>query len=169
MKIAIISDTHSYIDDRILHHIKNCDEVWHAGDVGNPSVIDAIKKVCKLRCVYGNIDDQRIRTDWNEIETFNAAGLRILMIHIAGSVGKYNQKTRALISDFRPDILVCGHSHILKIQRDEQFNLLHINPGAAGNHGFHRVRTICRFEIIDGKPRNLQVIELGSRSTQSID
>jgi putative phosphoesterase len=157
------------MDDRMLHHLKSCDEVWHLGDVGDPSVIDALESVSSLRLVWGNIDGQAVRTRSKEFEIFRLEGLKFILIHIAGPLGKYTPQLRKLLQSERPDVLVCGHSHILRIKRDERFNLMYLNPGAAGKHGFHKVRTLCRFTIDDGKLTDFEVVELGPRSTQAVD
>ncbi|MEQ9187936.1 MAG: metallophosphoesterase family protein [Cryomorphaceae bacterium] len=167
-KIGLISDTHGYMDERIEHHLGMCDEIWHAGDVGDPTVLDRLERLAPLRGVYGNIDGTAVRKRFPEIEKMDFDGLKIAMIHIAGPLGRYTPQTRALIQDFKPDVLVCGHSHILRVKRDEKLNLLYINPGAAGRHGFHKMRTLCRFDIHDGKLEHFEAIELGPRSTQSI-
>lgn len=168
MKIGLISDTHGYIDDRILHHLADCDLVWHAGDVGKNQVIDTLESEKTTLGVYGNIDDTLIRSRWPEYVFEEIEGVKILMIHIAGAIERYNEKTRALIKKHQPDVLICGHSHILKVKRDQRFNLMHMNPGAAGNHGFHKVRTLLKFDIENGRLANLQAIELGPRSTKSV-
>lgn len=168
MKVGLISDTHSYIDSRIEHHLSGCDEIWHAGDVGHPSVIDRLEAIAPVIGVHGNIDGTEVRSRFPEIIEMNHSGLKVLMVHIAGSIGRYNPGVRNAIRSFEPTVLVCGHSHLMKVMRDDQFNLLYMNPGAAGIHGFHKVRTLCRFEINDGKLLNLEVVELGLRSSQPV-
>ena len=168
MKVSLISDTHSYIDDRILHHLDGSDIIIHAGDVGDSSILDAIEKVGDTHCVYGNIDGTPIRSRCSEWELIDLLGHKSLVIHIAGSVGRYNEKTRNLIETHQPDSIICGHSHILKVMPDKRFNLLHLNPGAAGRHGFHKMRTLLKFEVENAKLKNLQIIELGARSTKSV-
>ncbi len=164
-KIGIISDTHGYIDDRILHHFSSCDQIWHAGDVGNFQVIETLENTGKkIIGVYGNIDNQKIRTVFPEVQLFNVEQKKVLMLHIAGYPERYNKHAYHLIKKHQPDIVVCGHSHILKIQFSKELNLLHINPGAAGIKGFHKIRTIVRFEINEHRLQNMEVIELGKRS-----
>jgi uncharacterized protein len=164
MKIGLLSDTHSYLDEQILRHLKDCDEIWHAGDFGSLVVSDALAAVAPLRGVYGNIDDQQIRNIHPKIQRFTLAGLDVLMTHIGGYPGKYHPDIRAIIKANPPDLFISGHSHILKIMPDKSLNnLLHINPGAAGKHGFHVVRTLVKFIINAGKIENLQVVELGKR------
>ncbi|MEX2595467.1 MAG: metallophosphoesterase family protein [Salibacteraceae bacterium] len=163
MKIGLISDTHGYMDERIRHYFKTCDEIWHMGDIGNPIVTGELKEIAPLKVVFGNIDDIATRKSWSEHLFFSINGLGFLMIHIAGGISKYNPKTVNLIEQHRPDVLLCGHSHILKVKHDPRFKLLYINPGAAGKHGFHKVRTICTMEIENNNLTNFKAIELGSR------
>lgn len=163
MKIGIFSDTHGWLDPKLDEYFKVCDELWHAGDIGAID-LEAFAGSKKLRAVYGNIDGGKNRQTFPEYQFFEVEGLRILLIHIAGSLGKYNSQTRKLILEHKPQILVCGHSHILKVQRDKAFgNLLYINPGAAGVHGFHKIKTILRMEIKEGKILAAEAIELGLR------
>ncbi len=163
MKIGIISDTHSYLDKQVLHYFKDVDEIWHAGDIGNLEITNTLAQVKKLRAVFGNIDNAEARMQFAKFESFSIENCKILIIHIAGSFGKYNKETQDLIKEHQPNILVCGHSHIVKVANDIKYNLLYINPGAAGIHGFHKVKTIIRFEIENGKPKNMELIELGQR------
>lgn len=162
-KIGIISDTHSYLDKQVFEYFKDVDEIWHAGDIGVNTVTDQLKNFKPLRAVFGNIDGHELRAEFPEDLIFNIDDCKIFITHIAGAVGVYNQRVREIIKQEKPNILVCGHSHILKIMRDEKFNLLHINPGAAGVHGFHKMKTILRFEIENGKPQKMELIELGLR------
>ena len=158
-KILLISDTHGYIDDRIIQYAKESDETWHAGDIGELKVVDELKKVTTLRAVHGNIDNSKIRAEYAENLRFKIEDLKIWITHIGGYPNKYNQRIRQEIYNDPPDIFICGHSHILKVINDNKLNLLHINPGAIGKHGFHHVRTMIRFEIIKSKIQNLEVIE----------
>tara|TARA_B100001093_G_scaffold353231_1_gene337700 strand:- start:15 stop:509 length:495 start_codon:yes stop_codon:yes gene_type:complete len=162
-KILVISDTHGYIDDRILHYAKNSDEVWHAGDIGDFSVVDQLSSVSKIKAVFGNIDDHNIRKVCPEKNIFICDELKVYIVHIGGYPGSYNKKIKNELIDIRPDIFISGHSHILKIQNDKKNNILHLNPGAAGKIGFHSVRTMIRFEINEKKINNLEVIQLGKR------
>ncbi|MEZ4722431.1 MAG: metallophosphoesterase family protein [Flavobacteriales bacterium] len=164
MELGIISDTHGYMDERILHHFRDVDAILHAGDVGDLSVCDKLVDLHPLYCVYGNIDGTNIRKSCPEWIVHSFDGVKILMIHIAGALGKYNAKTRGLIEEHRPHVLICGHSHILKVAQDSRFDLLHINPGAAGKHGFHKMRTMLKVSASNGKLTNLRVVELSSRS-----
>jgi putative phosphoesterase len=162
-KILLLSDTHSYIDDDILKYVKQADEVWHAGDIGDLNVTDAIKKLKPLRAVFGNIDDHKARVEFPENNRFMCEDVDVLMTHIGGYPPKYNTRTRDLITSNPPRIFICGHSHILKVIPDARYNLIHMNPGAAGKHGFHKVRTMLRFTIDGKKIENLEVIEFPKR------
>lgn len=162
-KILLLSDTHSYIDDRILHYAEQADEVWHAGDIGNLKVTDTLKKVKLLRAVYGNIDDAEARKEFPLNAVFECEGMKVWITHIGGYPGKYPTRIKEGFMLYKPDVFICGHSHILKVQYDKQYQCLTMNPGAAGTHGFHQMRTMLRFEIANGKMQNLEVIELGKR------
>ena len=158
----MLSDTHSYIDDKILKYVKQCDEVWHAGDIGDLSVTDAIKKIKPLRAVYGNIDNTEARMEFPLHNRFMCEGVDVWITHIGGYPGRYNPTIKQEIYANPPKIFICGHSHILKVMPDRATGLLHMNPGAAGKHGFQKVRTMLRFEIDGEKIQNLEVIELAS-------
>lgn len=158
-KILLLSDTHSHIDDAILKHIKQADEVWHAGDIGDLKVTDAISKLKPLRAVYGNIDGDKIRMEFPENNRFICEGIDVWITHIGGYPNKYNVRVREEIYKNPPRIFICGHSHILKVMPDKKLNLIHMNPGAVGKHGFHKVRTMLRFTIDGKKIENLEVIE----------
>ena len=162
-KILLLSDTHSYIDDQILKFVKLADEVWHVGDIGDLRVTDTIKKLKPLRAVYGNIDDSDARLEFPLDNKFTIEETTVWMTHIGGYPNKYNQRIREEIQLNSPKIFISGHSHILKVQYDKKLNLLHLNPGAAGNHGFHKVRTMLRFEIDKDQIKNLEIIELAKR------
>ena len=160
MRIGLISDTHNQLDDRFLTFLESCDEVWHAGDLGSIELCDRLEAFKPFRAVYGNIDDAPIRMRYPENQLFECAGLRVLMTHIGGYPGKYNARTLMLIRKHRPDMVICGHSHILKVLYDHSLHHLHLNPGAAGLQGWHKVRTALRFEIADGKPGAMELFEL---------
>ncbi|MEW7292374.1 metallophosphoesterase family protein [Aquimarina sp. 2304DJ70-9] len=162
-KILLLSDTHSYIDDRILHYVKETDEVWHAGDIGDLKVTDAIEALKPLRAVYGNIDNDKARATFPLHQRFICEGVSVWITHIGGYPPKYNVNTREEIRSNPPKLFICGHSHILKVIPDHKNDLLHMNPGAAGTHGFHKVRTMLRFTLDIGKIENLEVIELGKK------
>lgn len=166
-KVLVISDTHSYIDDRIIKYASEADYVIHAGDIGSFDVIRKLKSVSEVLFVYGNIDGNDIRSESNRFEFFKIDDLKILLTHISGKTPKYNKETLIKIKEHNPDLLIAGHSHILKIQYDKINKLVFLNPGAAGRHGFHLKRTMLRFEIKLNKIENLEIIELGSRSDLS--
>ena len=163
MKILLLSDTHSFIDEKILKYCALADEVWHAGDIGNMIVADRIKEVKPLRAVYGNIDGKELRSEFPLDQIFTLEGVNIWMTHIAGYSKKYNDRVKKMLAEIRPKLMICGHSHILKVQYDQENKMLHMNPGAAGISGFHQVRTLLRFDIEKGEIKNLEVIELGKR------
>ena len=162
-KILLISDTHSYMDERILDYASKADEVWHAGDIGDLKVIDELQKKAKLRAVYGNIDNAEIRKEFPLNNRFEIEGIDVWMTHIGGYPGRYNLAVKEEINANPPRLFICGHSHILKVMPDKKLGLLHMNPGACGIYGFHQIRTMLRFEINSGKIENLEVIELAKR------
>ncbi|QRM87929.1 YfcE family phosphodiesterase [Lacinutrix sp. WUR7] len=158
-KILLLSDTHSYIDDAILKHVKQADEVWHAGDIGDLKVTDAIKKLKPLRAVYGNIDDNKARMEFPENNRFMCEGVDVWITHIGGYPNRYDIRIRDEIKKNPPKLFISGHSHILKVMQDKKLNLLHMNPGASGKHGFQQVRTMLRFVIDGEKIKDLEVVE----------
>lgn len=163
-RIGLISDTHGHIDERILHYFKDVDQIWHAGDIGTVEVSDTLEAFKPLVAVYGNIDGHELRRIHPLEQYFKLEGFTIWMTHIAGRPGRYSKGIPDLVRLRKPDIMICGHSHILKIMRDQQFNCLHINPGAAGLKGFHKMRTIVRFTLDQGEIKDMEAIELGLRS-----
>lgn len=163
MRIGIISDTHSYLAPSVFKYFSQCDEIWHAGDIGTLDVLQQLEAFKPTMAVFGNIDGHEVRAASPEDQVFVREGKKILMTHIAGSLPRYNPRVRDLIKTHQPDVLVCGHSHLLKVQPDKANNLLFINPGAAGKHGFHKIKTLLRLEIQEGKIQNLEVVELGPR------
>ena len=163
-KILLISDTHSFLKPKLIKHIKEADEVWHAGDIGNIDLCLEIEKLKPLKAVFGNIDDKDIRITYPENLFFNCENVPVFITHIGGYPGKYPAKIKALIIENKPKLFICGHSHILKVMYDKDLELLHINPGACGVHGFHNIKTAVRFEIEGAEIKNLAVIELGNRT-----
>lgn len=164
VKIGLLSDTHGYLDPKVLEHFKDRDELWHAGDIGSSALADALEKFKPLRAVYGNIDDIILQTRYPEDQFFKCEEVDVWMTHIGGVPPNYNPRIKKILKGSAPQIFVCGHSHILRVKRDPNFkNMLYINPGAAGNQGFHSTKTIVRFEINKSKIENMQVIELGKR------
>lgn len=167
--IGILSDTHSCWDDRYSTHFAGCDEIWHAGDVGDISIINRLKEVAPIvRAVSGNIDHGMVRRLCPETLTFEVEGLRVWMTHIGGYPGKYSPGVISILRNEKIDIMVAGHSHILKVIPDRQLNLLHINPGAAGYHGWQKVRTLIKLQLDGGKIIGLDVIELGNKKIDNI-
>lgn len=162
-KILLLSDTHSHIDDTILKYVNQADEVWHAGDIGDLNVTDTIKKLKPLRAVYGNIDDAKARMEFPLNNRFSCENVSVWITHIGGYPGKYNPNVKEEMAQNPPKIFICGHSHILKVMFDKKNNLLHMNPGAAGKSGFHKVRTMLRFVIDDDKIKDLEIIEIGEK------
>jgi len=162
MKIGLLSDTHNYLDPRIPHYFSGCDEIWHAGDFGTLSICKQLEKIAPLCGVYGNIDGEEIRKQFPPHQRFDRDGISIWMTHIGGVPGRYCIPIRDEIETNPPDMFICGHSHILKIARDQSLNkMLYVNPGAAGKQGFHLYRTAVRFEISAGKIKNMEVINMG--------
>jgi len=162
-RIGLISDTHSFLDDVVFNHFETCNEIWHAGDFGTMQLADQLASFKPLKGVYGNIDDNEIRNRFPEQLVFTCEGVKIMMRHIGGSPPKYNPETRKELLIHQPQLFISGHSHILKVMYDEKINCLHMNPGAAGKQGWHKVRTLIRF-VIDGKEmKDCEVIELGKR------
>ena len=162
-KILLMSDTHGHLDQKIINHVKWADEVWHAGDIGESGLVKKLSKLKPLRAVFGNIDNHLLRCQFKENLVFYCEGVKVLITHIGGPPGKYNSKVKKLLLDEKPQLYICGHSHILKVIPDKKLNLIHINPGAAGIYGFHSIRTMIRFIINKKEIQNLEVIELGRR------
>ena len=158
-KIGLLSDTHSYIDEKIMDFFKDCDEIWHAGDIGNIETADEISKYKLLKAVYGNIDGQDVRIVYPKIQLFDCEKIKVLMTHIGGYPGKYYKDIKDSLKKIKPDLFISGHSHILKVMYDDKNELLHINPGAAGKSGLHKMQTAVRFTV-DGKEiKDLEVFE----------
>lgn len=162
-RIGLISDTHSYLDEAVFKHFETCDEIWHAGDFGDIKVAQALGTFKPLRGVYGNIDGSEIRSAFPLHLKFECEKVIVWITHIGGYPGKYDPKIREQIYQEKPDLFICGHSHILKVMYDKNIGCLHLNPGAAGKYGWHKVRTLLRFCISEEKILNLEVIELANR------
>ena len=164
LKIGLLSDTHGYLDPKVFEHFKACDEIWHAGDIGEAAVADALENFKPLRAVFGNIDDKALQVRFPEDLWWNCEGFTLWMTHIGGAPPNYNPRVNKILKSREPDIFICGHSHILRIKKDiKHQNLLYLNPGAAGNQGFHHMKTIVRFELIKKEIRNMEVVELEKR------
>ncbi|MBS1668966.1 MAG: metallophosphoesterase family protein [Bacteroidetes bacterium] len=162
-KIGLISDTHHFLDEAVFKHFEKCDEIWHAGDLGSAEIADKLKAFKPLKAVYGNIDGYDIRSIYPEKLTWLCEEIKVYMVHIGGYPPKYNPATKKEIISIKPQLFISGHSHILKVMFDAQLQCLHMNPGAAGNQGWHKIRTLIRFSI-DGKDiKDCEVIELGKR------
>lgn len=159
-KIGLLSDTHSNLNSRVKYFLKDCNEIWHAGDIGDLSVIDELEKIAPVKAVFGNIDDSKMRSQFKEDQIFISEGLKIYMTHIGGYPGRYNPRARKLIDMHLPNIFISGHSHILKVMPDKKRKLLHINPGAAGNSGSHKSITCIRFILDKGRIDDLEVFDL---------
>ena len=162
-RIGLISDTHGFLDEQVLTHFADCDEIWHAGDFGTMEVASKLGSAKTLRGVYGNIDGHDLRSIYPENLFFKCENVAVLITHIGGYPPKYNSRVKPLIRENRPQLFISGHSHILKVMHDEQVNCLHINPGAAGNQGWHKVRTIIKLVIDGSNMKDCKVIELGGR------
>ncbi len=162
-RIGLISDTHGYLDDAVFRYFDACDEIWHAGDFGTLELADQLAAFKPLRGVYGNIDGQDVRIVHPEHQFFTCEEVKVWMTHIGGYPGKYPAKIKETLLNYQPDLFICGHSHVLKVIYDRNLHFLHLNPGAAGKQGWHKVRTLLRFDIFDKKIHNLEAIELGSR------
>ena len=162
-RIGLISDTHGYLDEKVLTHFAHCDEIWHAGVFGHAGIAEALKKINPVRGVYGNIDGQDIRSEFPETLFFTCESVKVCMVHIGGYPPKYNPRSKPLIQQNRPQLFISGHSHILKVMYDPAMECLHMNAGAAGKQGWHQMRTLIRF-VIDGKDiKDCEIIELGKK------
>lgn len=162
-KIGLLSDTHGHLDQGILNVLKDCDEIWQAGDVGSIQVIEQLKTIAPVKGVYGNIDGPDIRLVFSEFLVLDNYGIRTLILHIGGYPGRYSPRAKKLIKTYQPNLFISGHSHILKIIRDHNHNLIHFNPGACGHHGFHTMRTLILFSLDPNGIQEVQVVELGKR------
>lgn len=164
-KIGLLSDTHNYLDPAILDYFSACDEIWHAGDFGTLAIADQLRQVAPVFGVYGNIDGNDIRQEFPLVLRRNVEGVDFLMTHIGGHPGRYALPVHPQLKKDTPDVFICGHSHILKIVRDKALdNMLYLNPGAAGRHGFQLYRTIVRFDVADGKLSNMDVVNLSDEA-----
>ena len=158
-KIGLLSDTHGWLNPAVFEFFKDCDELWHVGDIGSTDVADSLSAFKPLRAVYGNIDDQKIRIMFPKVNIFTVENVKVMMTHIGGYPGRYEPGIKELIIKEKPNIFISGHSHILKVMNDHELHLLHINPGAAGNSGFHKVITMLRFQIDGSDIKNMELYE----------
>ncbi len=163
-RIALLSDTHNYLEPKIFKYLETCHQIWHAGDIGTIAISDELAKIKPLIAVYGNIDGADVRTIHPKNQQFMCENVSVFMTHIGGYPDRYSSDALSIIKQNRPQLFICGHSHILKVMFDKKYNLLHINPGAAGIHGFHNVKTMVRFTIDKDKIKDLEIIELGKRA-----
>lgn len=163
MEIGIISDTHGHLEDAVFEHFSQCDEIWHAGDIGTMGVLEQLEAFKPTRAVYGNVDGHELRAAVPEVDLIRAGGMNVMLVHIAGKPPGYSQAVKGLLLKHRPQLLVCGHSHILKVAPDKKNSLLYVNPGAAGKHGFHLVKTLLRMKVEGGKVIQMEAIEMGKR------
>ena len=164
-RIGLISDTHGYYDKRYAKYFSCCDEIWHAGDIGDIKIIDQLNQLAHTRVVYGNIDNNVIRAEFPLNQQFKIEGINVFMTHIGGKPYSYTKRITNYLTEAKPELFICGHSHICKVQMDKKLNMLYMNPGAAGINGFHEIRTLIRFTIDGDKIKDLEVIELGNRVT----
>jgi putative phosphoesterase len=160
-RILLLSDTHNYFDEKIVKYAESCDQIWHAGDIGTVAVTDKLKKLKPLIAVYGNIDGMDIRREFPEHQRFKCEQVDVWMTHIGGSPGRYAPELRNTLMTRPPKLFICGHSHILKVIYDKKYNMLFMNPGAAGNYGVHKVKTMLRFTIDKADIKGLEIIEFG--------
>jgi putative phosphoesterase len=162
-KIGLLSDTHGHVDPKVFEYFKDVDEIWHAGDVGDVKVIDELRDFKPVKGVYGNIDSTDVRSEFPEFQAFKCEEVDVLMTHIAGKPGKYVKRAHDAILQHKPKLFICGHSHILLVKFDKNYDMLWLNPGAAGYKGFHQVKTLLRFCITKDRIHDLEIIELGKR------
>ena len=163
MRIGLISDTHSYLDPKLFGFLEECDEIWHAGDIGTLSLAEVLAKFRPLKAVWGNIDGPEIRYEYPEVWEFECEGVKVLMIHIGGYPKRYAKGVRKMLKEKKPDLFICGHSHVLRAMPDEKLGLIHLNPGACGRQGFHHEKTIMRFTLENGQMSKFQICRLGPR------
>jgi putative phosphoesterase len=162
-RIGLLSDTHGFIPESVFTHFADVDEIWHAGDIGDVSTSNRLETFKPFRAVYGNIDGHELRARYPEHLSFTLEGVPVLMTHIGGYPPRYNKTIIPHLNQLKPHLFICGHSHILKVMPDATRQLLHINPGACGKQGWHKISTLVRFDLADGRVHNLEVIELGKR------
>ena len=158
--IGLISDTHGSLDSRFTSHLQKCDEIWHAGDIGNLEIAEKLKEIAPLKAVFGNIDSHKIRLEFPENLRFYCEQVDVFITHIGGYPGRYDKRVKEQIQSKPPTLFICGHSHILKVMNDKKLGILHMNPGAAGNSGLHKVKTMLRFKIDEKNISDLEVVEL---------
>ena len=163
MRIGLLSDTHGFLDDEIFRQFADCDELWHAGDFGSLAVLEQLRAFRPVRGVFGNVDGSDLRAELEQDLSWECDGLRVYMTHIGGYPGNYDRRAAKELRRLQPGLFICGHSHILKVMRDQALGLVHMNPGACGHHGWHLMRTLLRFTVESGKISDVEVTELGPR------
>lgn len=163
-KILLISDTHGHLDEKLFKYVNTVDEIWHAGDIGSVEVCKRLEELKPVKAVYGNIDAHDVRVTYPENNIFFCEEVKVFITHIGGYPNRYNAEAKKIIQQEKPKLFICGHSHILKIMYDKENELLHLNPGAAGVHGFHQVKTVLRFSIDGSEIKDMEIIELGKRA-----
>jgi putative phosphoesterase len=163
LRIGLISDTHGFLDQAVASYFAECDEIWHAGDVGSVAVLEGLRAIRPVRAVFGNVDRAELRSVLDEDLVWDCEGLRVYMTHIGGYPGRYDRRARKELAQRKPGLFICGHSHILRVMRDQALGLVHMNPGAAGKQGWHKVRTLLRFTVAAGQVSAVEVVELGPR------
>ena len=163
MRIGLLSDSHSFFDEAICNYFADRDEIWHAGDLGSAELLDRLNRFKPVRAVYGNVDGSDLRSALHEDLEWECEGIRVYMTHIGGHPGNYDRRAKKELNRLRPDLFICGHSHILRIERDPALGLLYMNPGACGHNGWHKIRTLLRFSVDSGKIGNVEAVELGPR------
>ena len=168
MRIGLLSDTHGFLDEGLLAHFDDCDEIWHAGDFGSVDVLDQLRARKPVRGVFGNVDGPELRSLVPEDLEWDCGGVRIYMTHIGGYPGRYDPRARRELERRKPGLFICGHSHIARVMRDSKFGLLHMNPGASGHSGWHTKRTALRFTVDAAKIGNVELIELGPRGRKAL-
>tara|TARA_B100001113_G_C20800779_1_gene488106 strand:+ start:54 stop:554 length:501 start_codon:yes stop_codon:yes gene_type:complete len=164
-QIILLSDTHNNLDERFFPHFNKADEIWHAGDIGNISVTEKLKEFASIKAVWGNIDNSKIRNTFTKNLYFQCEQINIMMTHIGGYPGRYNKDILSIIKNKKIDLLISGHSHILKVMYDQKYNFLYMNPGAIGDYGIHKVKTILSFNIDGDKIKKLKVVEFDRKRT----
>ncbi|MFT4834804.1 MAG: putative phosphoesterase [Marinoscillum sp.] len=165
MRIGLLSDTHGHLDDSVFGYFDKCEEIWHAGDIGTIEVLQRLETFRPIRAVFGNVDGHELRAATPEYQIFSVEGVKVVMTHIGGKPPQYTPQVRTVLTREYPRLFICGHSHILKVEQDKFRKMLCMNPGAAGKHGFHKVKTLLRFDISDARIHNLEVVELGLRAS----
>ena len=163
MRIGLISDTHGFLDPAVATYFAECDEIWHGGDLGSMEVLNRLRAIRPLRAVYGNVDGPELRSVLDEDLQWDCEGIRVYMTHIGGYPGRYDRRARKELMLRKPGLFICGHSHIMRVMRDQALGLVHLNPGAAGKQGWHKVRTLLRFTVTAGQVSGVEAVELGPR------